>query len=123
MSDEPKYPFVVHVRRGEGRVNYRMTTWDLIANRVDEFAWRCVLDFMYLQGTRPEAPLLVDPRSNRELALKLPDRDHPLLLTLSLRTALEGQWEEMDAVEIGEQGLSDEMGRARVATLDLVELR
>jgi len=116
------HPYVIHVRRGEGRLNYRMTTWELIANRVSEMAWKSATDFIYLQHTRPDAAPLIDTRSIRPMMLKLPHRDFPLLGTLSLLRAFQEEWKEMDAVEIGGEGaLSPDMSRARVVIVDLVD--
>jgi len=100
-----------------------MTLWELIATQVYEMSWRAATDFIHLQNNRPDDAPLIDTHSNRELALKLPERDNPLLPTLTMRVALDGKWQEMDAQQIGPQGLDPNMSRARVVTLDLVDRR
>lgn len=118
-------PFVIHVRRRNCRLNYKITIWEMISTDVYGMAWRVAKDFIHVQNQKPEMGVLIDESGHRELALKLPERDRPLAGFLTLRTALEGQWKEMDAMEIGEDrgGLSPDMSRARVVILDLIEYR
>lgn len=118
-------PFVIHVRRGECRLNYRITLWELISNEVYQMAWRVVMDLIRLQRQFPDRGINIDEEGHREMALKLPERDKPLTGFLSLRTALEGQWQEMDAQQLGESqnGLDASIARARVVILDLIDYR
>ena len=122
MPDKP-LPFVIHVRRGDGRLNYKMTLWELVTVRVHEMNWRVATDFVHLQNSRPDDPPLVDTTSERQMGLKLPERDNVLLPTLTLRVALDGKWQEMDAQQLGPQGLDPTMSRARVVTLDFADRR